>query len=252
MAEAKKSTKKIIDVQHPDKSAPSGNSKSVIVTNRPIIKDPMVVEEENKSEEVSTSVAVSASSSSRKTAGEPVIKPLSDQAKDDAKNDDPADDSKEISGDKKADKTIEELALEAANKKQKTDNDNPKVETGTEEADKTDKAEKIEETKTNATSTAEKADIVENEDTEEADKADKKLQDEAEDKEAKKRQQAVARLVESKKYYLPINTVEKRRSKRVVILGVTLSVVLLLGWINIALDAGLIELGGIKALTDFF
>ncbi|HTB48598.1 MAG TPA: hypothetical protein VK712_00785, partial [Verrucomicrobiae bacterium] len=46
MSEPKKpATKRIIDVAHPGKSAPSDTSRPVLISNRPILKDPMVVTE---------------------------------------------------------------------------------------------------------------------------------------------------------------------------------------------------------------
>lgn len=60
------------------------------------------------------------------------------------------------------------------------------------------------------------------------------------------------KLVESKQYFLPINSAEKRRSKRFVITGVLLSVLLLLAWFNIALDASIIKIDGIEPVTHFF
>lgn len=59
-------------------------------------------------------------------------------------------------------------------------------------------------------------------------------------------------LVVSKKYYLPINTVQKRRTKRFVAIGVGVTILLVVIWIDIALDAGLIKIGGLKALTHIF
>ena len=59
-------------------------------------------------------------------------------------------------------------------------------------------------------------------------------------------------LADSKKYFLPINTVEKRRTKHFVIIGIGLSLLLVIVWIDIALDAGLIKIGGLKALTHIF
>ncbi len=62
----------------------------------------------------------------------------------------------------------------------------------------------------------------------------------------------IAEIVNAKTYYLPINTVENRKSKRFIALGIIFSVVLLLVWANLALDAGIIKIGGIKALTEFY
>lgn len=77
----------------------------------------------------------------------------------------------------------------------------------------------------------------------------------AEAAEAKKQaehDESIEKLVDSKKYALPINAVEKRRSKRVVILGLLLSVLLLLAWADIALDAGILNISGVKPVTHFF
>lgn len=72
------------------------------------------------------------------------------------------------------------------------------------------------------------------------------------DKAEAAREVELEKLIESKQYYLPITTVEQRRTTRVVIGGTFVSVVLLLMWVNVALDAGLIELGGLRPVTHFF
>jgi archaellum component FlaD/FlaE len=63
---------------------------------------------------------------------------------------------------------------------------------------------------------------------------------------------AIQQLVDSKQYFLPINAVEKRRTKRVVVLGIVLSIILALAWVDVALDAGLIHIAGVKPVTHFF
>lgn len=63
---------------------------------------------------------------------------------------------------------------------------------------------------------------------------------------------AIQKLVDTKKYELPINAVEKRRSKHFAIFGLILSVLLLLAWADIALDAGIVHVSGIKPVTHFF
>lgn len=62
----------------------------------------------------------------------------------------------------------------------------------------------------------------------------------------------ILKLVDEKKYFLPINSVEKRRTKKVVILGITISLLLAIAWVDVALDAGLIRLGNVKPVTHFF
>lgn len=60
------------------------------------------------------------------------------------------------------------------------------------------------------------------------------------------------KIIESKQFYLPINVVEKRRSLDRVILLFVLVLLLALIWIDIVLDAGILRLGGIQPLTHFF
>lgn len=63
---------------------------------------------------------------------------------------------------------------------------------------------------------------------------------------------AIQKLADRKQYFLPIDSVEQRRSQRFVVLGIVLSLVLAVAWVDIALDAGLIKISGIKPVTHFF
>lgn len=67
-----------------------------------------------------------------------------------------------------------------------------------------------------------------------------------------KQNAAIQQLIDSRKYELPINSIEKRKAKHFVVLGVILAVLLVLAWGDIAADAGLIHISGIKPLTHFF
>jgi hypothetical protein len=67
-----------------------------------------------------------------------------------------------------------------------------------------------------------------------------------------KHQESIQKLVESKQYFLPINSVEQRRSKRFVALGILFSLVLAVAWVDVALDAGLVKIGNVKPVTHFF
>jgi outer membrane biosynthesis protein TonB len=90
------------------------------------------------------------------------------------------------------------------------------------------------------------------------DKAEIKTKDQAaaeiEDEAAKQAEHDanIQKIVDSKKYFLPINSVEKRRSARFVALGIVLSLLLAVAWVDVALDAGLIHLGNVKPVTHFF
>jgi hypothetical protein len=206
-----KAKKTIIDVTHADSAPPSPNSKSVIVTNRPILKDPMVVDE--------------------------------------------AADSEASSGDKPAKSSapsIAELAEAAAQKNQPEKEAAAKPEKKIEPA-AGPPAEKEDAAKP-AAKEPEKPDIKESE-TEEPDQPDKvkpAQEAEAEAAKAAEHDAAIEKLIEGKQYYLPINSIEKRRSKRFVAGGILLSLLLIVAWADIALDAGLIQVSGIKPLTHFF
>lgn len=254
MAE-KKSDKKIVDVQHPGKSTPSDNSKSVIVPSRPIMKDPMVVEDELNTQGDETKIVVKTSKS---------IKPLSEPAPE-----------------KEDKKTVAEIAVEAAAEKE--DKKTEAKPAKTEEADQPNLDEVLKPAAHDETSPENPEEPEEPEATEEEkpaedeektepqpDKSDEneappaegdqgqpadKAADEQSKAEAeqKKKEVAVQKLVDSKQYFLPINSVEQRKSKRFVALGILLSLLLAVAWVDIALDAGLIDLGGgVKPVTHFF
>ncbi len=193
MAEAKKASSKkskpIADVARPNTSAPSASARPVIVTNRPILKDPMVIDKDDppaKDDSAANTVTVK------------VVPATENKPAEDAK---PAE-SKELT------KTPVPPA-----------DDTPRSGFNDEEPAKP--------------------------------AADAAEQEAAEAAQAE-HDTAIQKLVDSKQYFLPINTVEKRKSKRFVALGIILSVVLALAWADIALDAGLIQINGVKPLTHFF
>lgn len=81
---------------------------------------------------------------------------------------------------------------------------------------------------------------------------DAKQQEEAEAAEKAERDRQVQGLITSRRYELPIKTVEDRQTRRFVLLGTGLAVILIVLWLDIALDAGLIHMGGLHAPTHFF
>lgn len=61
------------------------------------------------------------------------------------------------------------------------------------------------------------------------------------------------KIIDSKQYYLPINSVERhRRSLDRTIFILMLVLVLALVWLDIVMDAGILKIGGIQPLTHFF
>ncbi|HXR49612.1 MAG TPA: hypothetical protein VN778_01120, partial [Verrucomicrobiae bacterium] len=69
-------SKRIMDVAHPGKSAPSSTSKPVIVTNRPIMKDPMMTEDSD----VNTGNEVKIVGTSAKIKIQPLTAPVVEAA----------------------------------------------------------------------------------------------------------------------------------------------------------------------------
>lgn len=209
MAKTNKSTnpKPIADVQKPDDVVESTTSKPVIITNRPLIKDPMVVEEvEDK--QVDNKKPLTTAKSSTKAKIEPLTPSVSTES------DSETEKTSDIDAEAKADnEPIESKSVEKDT-----------VEPAPVEADK---------------SNNKKADPTGNEQA-------------LEDRRAEEHDANLQKIVNAKTYYLPINAVEKRKTKRFLILGVCLSVLLIFVWLNIALDAELIQVNGISPLTHFF
>jgi hypothetical protein len=173
------------DVGHPDKSAPPTTSKPVIVTNRPILKDPMMIDE--------NSDADSDGKGKLAHTDAPTLQPP------------------EASSESGAEKSKPEPPKESPQTEPEASSE-PEPETP-------------------------------------------KQDDNDNDQEAVKQTQhsvAIQELIDSRKYELPINAVEKRKTKHFVVLGVVLAVFLALVWVDIALDADLIHISGIKPVTHLF
>jgi cobalamin biosynthesis Mg chelatase CobN len=227
MGEAKKlkksATRHIVDVEEPGTSAPSSTSKPVIVTNRPLLKDPMVKEEKKNdiSEQSDSIPAPALASSSNKSRLQPLVDSIS-----------PDDES---------------LAVEPKTP-QVSEAAEPETTTSTPESEPEQKA---------SGSEASEADAPQSQMLDDA-QADDKLkstaakQAEVEAAEQVKHDAAVQKLVDTKRYELPINTVEERQSRKFIMLGIVLMAVLILVWLDIALDAGIIKLGGLHSATHFF
>jgi hypothetical protein len=60
------------------------------------------------------------------------------------------------------------------------------------------------------------------------------------------------KAIEQGEYFLPITTAETRRLRREVVLATLFVFILIVVWLDIMLDAGLLSIGGVKAVTNFF
>lgn len=208
MSDSKKSKKPakqaIVDVQQPGQAAPSHTSRPVIVSNRPLLKDPMVVDDDKaaaKPSEQAEKPTETLPVASKPQLHPPETAPTPDNT--------PQPDAGSLPGDDTAVSPGESAPSENV-------------------ASATNEPSAPEDPK-NLAKQAEQA-------------AAAKVQHDA----------AVQQLVDSKQYELPITTPQQRQNQRVVVLGVVLAAVLILIWLDIALDAGIIKLGGLHAPTHFF
>lgn len=267
--------KKIFDVAKPGKSAPTASGKPIIITNRPILKDPMVVDKSGQDTATATPLAPSKPSTRIK------ISPLDDALKEELATPTSTDE-----GEVPAEKSDAELTPAAVEEGATIPTESevtatPEVKTETTEvppaAEATDApapsesaepaaneapAEKPAEDTTPATeeqptaaaeeAVATEAAPADNTTTEgDAQKPLSKADEEAARKEAE-RQAELQKLIDSKKFYLPIDRKGKRRTKWHVALGVIFIVVLAVAWVDIALDSGMVHVAGVKSYTHFF
>ena len=275
---AKKAASKKINDVVPGGDAASGNSRQIIVNNRPIMQDPMMAQvselanarvgiaaEEPQTEEVSaakpkrTTIKIKPleDAAAAETPPEPEVAP---KAETPASADEPAEEPAE-----------QEAAAAASDKAAPTEPteqpDEPTTAasdpaaaapvTDTVEADKVSEDERPtaeDDSTSDALSPDEPAQpgrssfaVPAKNDTAEED-ANKKAADSSGGKLTSEQQKAV----ESGKYFLPIRTAESRRVRREIALAFVAVILLSLVWLDVALDAGLIQLGGLQAVTHFF
>lgn len=232
MATKASSEIKHFDVAKPGTAAASPTSRPVIVTNRPIMQDPMMVTP-NADEPVSQSSAIKIK-----------LRPLSETKAD-------ADDTDTTRKD--VDLKSEDVAdqKDTGTSDDKPENQ-PTVEDPSEPIENPEKIEAI------APEKPQPEPIVANEaplPSSDENESDMGMQPDAKTaalEAALKRAEAVDKLIEERQYFLPINAIERRRSKLVVALGLLLIVVLALALVDLMLDAGFIHIPGVQPLTHIF
>lgn len=207
MAETKDKAKdspkdsKVFDVAKPGKTAPPLTSKPVIVTNRQVLKDPMVVDE-------STPETTEASDPTKPTTEVPAATATPSSTK------------------------LKIQPLSKPEDLKPVEQPVPTQDDADPDVDSVDDEDEI-------TS----RDTIKNASTEEQELIDKK---------ATEHQANLEKIALAKTYYLPINQVEHRRNKHVAVVGFVLIVLLGLVWADVALDAGLVTIPGLKAPTHLF
>lgn len=230
MAKAKSAkpavAKKIVDVARPNKSAPSETSKPVIISHRPLMRDPMMA-------------APAGDPSTRVALPEPVTTAVPTSVKRERLIIPPsaaATASLVIAG---ANGPLLPTAAFTINKSA------PKPQPTAETVKSTPAVAPAE---TVATPTLD-VDTIDAEKSEPLTPVAAEAQAEAK---LEKRQQALAKLVADETYFLPVDSVGQKRAQRMTIVGVVLILVLGAAWFNIALDANLITIDGVEAPTNFF
>lgn len=217
-----KDTSKVFDVSKPNKQPSSATSRPVIVTNRPIMQDPMMASNTKAVTETSPETETEASPSKVKMT----IQPLSDGTDADK-------DAADTSAGSETD-----TATAASNAEE------------TAKAEDTKAAEPAEESDSSGAETSDTPDT--GDDLPLAGDQTKTEKETAELEAAAKKQAELDTIAESKEYFLPINSVERRRSKLVTLLGAILILALGLLLLNLMLDAGFLRIPGISPLTHFF
>jgi hypothetical protein len=206
-----------------------------LIVSRPILKEPQTAPLLQDTAAKTMADGLSNGTASLKAGGKPALKPLTPPAITVKPEDQPA-----SAGDETVEKTLgsdsaAELAAKAAAEA-------PVVATPS--------APAVAAAEPAAPTAPGETDPTEGDDDQKSAPTEEELNAEAEA--LAKHDEAIQQLVDSKQYFLPINAVEKRKTRHFVILGVLLSVLLLLAWGDIALDAGLIQISGIKPATHFF
>ncbi|MDB5181576.1 MAG: hypothetical protein JWP13_339 [Candidatus Saccharibacteria bacterium] len=219
VTDAPKPPSKVFDVSKPGKTMAAATGRPVIVSNRPIMQDPMV-----------SAQVTAESDTSGRGSSKVVIKPLSGEEEGQT-----------------ADSEVRAVASEPSKDLEEKSDDSEKSEETAEAA----KAEPKVPEKPDAESDT--TDDTAQDGTPALDGANTSTSKEAAELEATAKQlEEIDKLTESKDYFLPINSVEKRRSKIVTILGLVLIIVLGLLLINLLLDVGVISIDGVRPVTHFF
>lgn len=248
----KPNSRQVFDVARPNKSRPSPTAKSVIVTNRPLLQDPMV--NATSADEPSPTAPLMVSlpsklniqplSGSAEPTTPPEVAAVSTMAETPL-GESLAEGSSPISElvEKNRAEAAETAAAtpEIAFEVPTTEPSVAAVEATPTEPDPIERPEAPLKSSANPIGDAPKDGAL---------VTDKDLADDADD--IDENEAKIQKLVLEKRYFLPINSQEKRRTERFVVLGIVLILLLAAAWADIALDAGLVHIDGIKPLTHLF
>lgn len=266
----KKPTKKVIDVKAPEEVKANASSRPIIVNNRPLAQDPMMASDtsetasapplvghherkimplsENDKED--SNEADAANGESGPTASELVSKLEARNAKSKAVlggrvSDDKVDEKAEAS-EAQSSSTSEASGAEDAS--QADDNaDDKKTDTSAAETKTEPTEEKAGDGASDSTdSSSDESQSSEQKPAEKKSEADNEAELEAE----AKRQAELDELVESGKYFVPINQVRKRHDRR--LLAALIIILLAIVAVDLLYDSGVLKSSGFTYHTHFF
>jgi hypothetical protein len=237
---------KISDVTSDSSVGANSSSRPVIVSNRPIMRDPMMAPITNESKLSDTTEKTSGSSTHQlDPSGAPLLDPPSVTKKKIV----PPSDIRSHRDNKISDITPATSIKPAA----KIDVVSVATHDSIPESIKissTAKTDKKTSGQTNSTSTPDA------DEAEDGDNSDQETQDAAEANTAAETRDAdeaekVSKLVEAKTYLLPINALQRKRSQQIALLGMFLIILLAIAWLDLATDVGLIHVPFLP-VTHFF
>jgi hypothetical protein len=287
----KKSAPKLFDVSKPGKAAPSSTARPVIISNRPVLKDPMVIQVSSDDEEPTTIETTTTESTEMKhkvdiqplhidlseVLGAPAVK-ADKVSKDTTPKDDtpivaetPEVATEAVTEEKKAEAAVPAEPEKPAEEAPAAEPEQPvpAVEDKPAPAPRRTTGERViaplgpiaaePEKPTEAptetpVSEPDEEPLPNSDDEPSLDNSDTPVLSEKEAKAAeaaKKKADEQEQIIASGQYYLPINRVEKRRAKRNVIIGVLMLILLLTVAALAAWDAGLVSIPGMQAPTNF-
>lgn len=250
--------KPMSDISRPGKSKPSPTSRPIITTNHSLLKDPMMSDKSDDGESKGPEEKIDLSK-----AQAPVIKPL--ESPDVATTESSSEAAKTPQS--SADAASQEDSENARSQESVSVDESQPAQTTTEDPGSPEDTAVADapDIPTPETEASDQAQLPQADEaapsTETPSSATpqngppppdaKKREDEAKAAAKAKHDEAIQRLADSKKYELPIKSSEQRMNKMRILVIIAV-VVLALAWLDLAMDAGIIHVGGLHAPTHFF
>ncbi len=224
--------KNIMDVSKPGTIKPATNSKNIIIKSTPIIKDPMVLDDQDDQSQLSGPPPLKMGLNKKLN-----IEPIHDDLKD-------QEEKIEVKNEENDESTDQESVV----KEDEVSQEKPEKES-LEKPDDNEAELKEENLKNNEDSKGIPDGLIQRKQVNEDSQT---KQEQLEEDKQKQHDLTINNLILSKKYFLPFNKTQKAKNKRILILGIILGLILILIWLDLALDAGLIKINGIHPITHFF